>query len=1258
MKKFYAVLVLAAITILGVSAKGDLSNAVMLDGKAEPAAVTAIKKAPGVKLSDTKLNRSSMPVKKAGKKVARKEAPANDVNLDEWNYLGEGKYGDGLVSLMLSYGYATEAYSYNVPIYQNKADENKYLFYDIYPADYIGGTYYFGRTDDKASTATFTISGSTVSVDFDINLYYYSEENSVEFNVKSTGTHSDGVFSFAKGAVEISVPALDSTMEGLAFTAQLSAGNEGGEEGGEQDINLDDWTLLGEAEYTDGIINASWGSREDMYGIAPYKVLAYRNKTNGNQFLLANIFPAELLSSGVTGYCDFSLKDGKESNLILTVDPETKEVTAQYLSTLEEVDYGLVEIEQRATSGKGKFDNATITFAAKAFVLNFKGETSYHDSWAISIALPEGTELVEGGSEDPETGGVDLTKWTALGKAKYTDGFLYVCYSATEPFPAYEVDAYVSKTNENQYLLYDIYPTSYLNETGNKYSQIDGKASSVIFTVNPTDNTVTAEYDIQLIDNSDGTAFTVEPDEDGTYNEGSITFPDQAFMCCYDGEGWGWSLPFTVLLPGAKDYSFYLNLMSDICNADNKMGFGIAVGDGVTTVKWGMFSGLFSATEGNLQYLASAGSAINPGTYNYTFDTTDPEGYYTLMAVGLDDKGNVVNGNAIYFYKNTPINAEEWVSLGQVDFSDDSFQPILFKYPQYETYKVELLESKVNPGTLCLVNPYKDMPFYSQSFQGHSDCNHYIKIDATDVTEVSIPMVPMGVSFGDNEDLSIESIKAGTIADGKLTFPTRGLVVYISDMTGYYANQNGKFDLQVPNLLKVTVTAGDQPVEGAVVTFEDWSVDGITTDAEGVAYFPYPADNTLKIIAYKDGYDVFEIPAATARYAEVDAALVAAKAQLTVIVSDEEGEPVADAWVYFQDKEVQTGENGQAVIADIDAPAVLGTEVDYSVYKDGYEYFEGKADFTESLEAYAMATLQAAKASLTVIVSDEEGEPVADAWVYFQDKELQTGENGQVVISDLNGPAVIGKQIDFTVYKDGYEAAEVKADFSETLDAYTMVTLQAAKAQLTVIVSDEEGEPIADAWVYFGDKEVQTGENGQVVITDIDALEVLGKNVDFSVYKDGYEYYEGKADFTETLEAYAIVTLQAAKAQLTVIALDKVTDEPIAGAKVTFLDNEYTTGENGQVVISDINALEVLGKEVAVSITHDHYAAYTGSADFTEGLEATVIAYMTESMSGIDAIIRDINNGDAEVYDLNGRRVKRPVAGNVYIVNGIKVLVK
>ncbi|MDE6485393.1 MAG: hypothetical protein K2L14_08375 [Duncaniella sp.] len=320
-------------------------------------------------------------------------APDNDVNLDEWTYLGEGVYNDGIVYNIEMSGYAQQTFPIECPVYQNKANENQYLFYDVYPASFLEMTYYTTKDGDTPSTVTFTVDGESVSMEIDFHLL--NQNKPQEFTVTGTGTNKDGVFSFPAGTISAG------NIKSLAFTAQLPAGDEGGDNGDEgddnndvtQDIDLNNWELLGEAEYTDGIIYAIW--RNTTYKLDPYNVLSYRNKENPNQFLLANVYPAEELEK-VRGN-GVALRDNKASNLILTVDPTTKEVTAQLNSTLyfNEEEGSDQDITITASGTKGTFNDGTITLPERTFVMDSWG--GYHNpSNPVTIKFPEGTELIVG----------------------------------------------------------------------------------------------------------------------------------------------------------------------------------------------------------------------------------------------------------------------------------------------------------------------------------------------------------------------------------------------------------------------------------------------------------------------------------------------------------------------------------------------------------------------------------------------------------------------------------------------------------------------------------------------------------------------------------------------------------------------------------------------------------------------------------------------------------------------------------------------
>ena len=383
--------------------------------------------------------------------------------------------------------------------------------------------------------------------------------------------------------------------------------------------------------------------------------------------------------------------------------------------------------------------------------------------------------------------------------------------------------------------------------------------------------------------------------------------------------------------------------------------------------------------------------------------------------------------------------------------------------------------------------------------------------------------------------------------------------------------------------------------------------------------------------------------------------LADAPATLTVKVMVGE-DPVEGAMVTFQEKDYTTDENGEVKIEGIDGPSVIGKMVPFTAYKDGYDVFEGEADFSEGLEAYAVANLVEAQATLTVkVVTGEDMDPVEGAMVYVGEKEAATDANGEAKFTGLSALEVLGKMVDYSVYKDGYEYFEGKADFTETMEGYAIAQLTAAEASLTVKAIYGEGV-VEGATVVFNNQEYTTDENGEVKVTGLYGPDFLGQKFPVSVYKDGYTPFEGEADFSETQDAWVIAELEAEIATFTVKVMDG--DEPVEGAVVTFMGEEYTTDQTGSVKVNNIFAPDVIGKMVDFTVSKAGYITYSGKADFSETQDASEVVEFQKDDSGIESIFINGVDGDTKVYDLQGRRVLHPRKGQIYIVNGHKVLFK
>ncbi len=458
--------------------------------------------------------------------------------------------------------------------------------------------------------------------------------------------------------------------------------------------------------------------------------------------------------------------------------------------------------------------------------------------------------------------------------------------------------------------------------------------------------------------------------------------------------------------------------------------------------------------------------------------------------------------------------------------------------------------------------------------------------------------------------------------------------------------------------LTIKVTDADyEPIAGAMVTVDKKEY---TTDETGTVVIkgfngPDVIGTTIAVEVYADGYEPYT---GEAEFDMLEAQkwvqLEAAMANLTIKVFAD-GEPLEGAFAMVDGveyDEFRTNELGEVTINTIPFPSVMGKMVPVVVMKDGYDPYEGEANFTEGLDAFVTGELVAAEATLDIKVMAGD-DPVEGAYITFEGKNYTTDANGSVKITGLFAPDFVGKTFPVEVYKDGYVPFEGKADFSETMEAYVVAELEADEATLTIKVFADE-EPVEGAFVSFDGKDYLSDVTGEIKITGIDAPSVVGKTVPVTVYKDGYAPFEGEADFTEGIDAWVIAELVAEEATLTVKVMDG--EDPVAGATVTFDGVEYTTDANGEVKITEISAPAVIGKTMPITVAKDGYETYEGEADFTETMDAYVVVELVNISTGINAIINDLNNADVKAYDLNGRRVINPANGQVYIINGQKVL--
>lgn len=143
---------------------------------------------------------------------------------------------------------------------------------------------------------------------------------------------------------------------------------------------------------------------------------------------------------------------------------------------------------------------------------------------------------------------------------------------------------------------------------------------------------------------------------------------------------------------------------------------------------------------------------------------------------------------------------EEWPTIGSCIFTDDAIGP-LFSMPCYQ-WEVEIQEHALTPGLYRLVNPYgcSKSPYRNYS----ADPENYIIVNATNPARVYLGENPNAyISTGINMGYGVMDLRLqnyGALSEGKITWPVKGLVIYDDD-GGYYANQSGKFCIDLTPIL-------------------------------------------------------------------------------------------------------------------------------------------------------------------------------------------------------------------------------------------------------------------------------------------------------------------------------------------------------------------------------------------------------------------------------------------------------------------------
>jgi len=166
------------------------------------------------------------------------------------------------------------------------------------------------------------------------------------------------------------------------------------------------------------------------------------------------------------------------------------------------------------------------------------------------------------------------------------------------------------------------------------------------------------------------------------------------------------------------------------------------------------------------------------------------------LAIGSPLKGTIaLKDQAGFTYSSISVTLQKafkWETYGSCKYTDDIIGP-LFGYDPV-TYSV-VVEKAQGFEMYRLNDPYGKGVFPRSTKSGTYRAGVKWVIDATDPNAVTFDRTKLGVDWGYDE-MEAAVLKAGTMVNKVITFPTKGLVVYDAD-GGYYANNNGAFKLDL-----------------------------------------------------------------------------------------------------------------------------------------------------------------------------------------------------------------------------------------------------------------------------------------------------------------------------------------------------------------------------------------------------------------------------------------------------------------------------
>ena len=187
----------------------------------------------------------------------------------------------------------------------------------------------------------------------------------------------------------------------------------------------------------------------------------------------------------------------------------------------------------------------------------------------------------------------------------------------------------------------------------------------------------------------------------------------------------------------------------------------------------------------------------NQATAVVAFDRANlADGASYTLTLNITD-ATLQSNYALSSYTMTLVVPEPYVLLGTAVIREDILTT--FFSVQNIEWEVEAYENTNRPGFIFLKNAYTSMYPYNEPGDYRTK-DVYFEINIADPDAVEIPQQLMGLNWGYGEFVT-QSIAPGTLKNGVITFPTKGLVIAMLEYNNagfYYSNSNGMFRVCLP----------------------------------------------------------------------------------------------------------------------------------------------------------------------------------------------------------------------------------------------------------------------------------------------------------------------------------------------------------------------------------------------------------------------------------------------------------------------------